>query len=365
MIDKEFIDCFKSYKGNFDNAATKEELDEFMSNNYMPATIANVSVGTDAVKYDLNVKPKKIMYFLTQTEKIFNYYFDVNNCRVFQNGKYISVEVPNKETGLYGFKDCLLSLQKITDHDGKMYISIGEKSGQENINYDLASMPHFLVAGQTGSGKSVFLHNVILSLLGQYGTDDLQMVLIDPKQVEFGFYDGVPQVESVISDSSIATRKIRSLCDEMDERYNVLKNNVVRDIASYNRLGKSKMPRIIVIVEELADLVLSQGDEVIKDITRLVVKARACGIHVILATQRPEARFFTGKLTSNFQCRVAFSVASVDDSRIILGCKGAETLLGNGDGIFRSNNGQSNTRFKSALVTESDIKKAVSLLQQV
>lgn len=364
MIEERFIECFKSYKGSHDKAATKEELDEFMSNNYMPATIANISVGTDAVKYDLNVRPKKIIYFLTQTEKIFNYYFDVNNCRVFQNGKYISVEVPNRETGLYGFKDCLLSLQKITDHDGKMYISIGEKAGMENINYDLASMPHLLVAGQTGSGKSVFLHNVILSLLGQYGTEDLQLVLIDPKQVEFGFYDGIPQVESVIADASMATRKIRAICDEMETRYKLIAENVVRDIASYNRLGKAKMPRIVVIVEELADLVLSQGDDVIKDITRLVVKARACGIHIILATQRPEAKFFTGKLTSNFQCRVAFSVASIEDSRIILGRKGAETLLGNGDGIFRSNNGQSNTRFKSALITEEEIKNAVRILKE-
>ena len=127
---------------------------------------------------------------------------------------------------------------------------------------------------------------------------------------------------------------------------------------------KSQSGIFLRIIEELADLVISQGNEVIPDITRLVVKARACGIHIVLATQRPEAEFITGKLRSNFQCRVAFSTATSIDSRIILGRHGAEKLKGSGDGIFRSNNGQENTRFQSALVTEKEIKTAVRMLQE-
>lgn len=363
MIASKFIYCFNQSKKDDRNIVTKNNLSKFIEENYFNGKVVGVHAGTTVTRYDIEVAPKSIKYFL-KLEKEFNSFFDTNECRLFQNGKYVCVEVPNKYRGIYGFRDCISSLQTISDHKNKLFVSIGESLDGKNINYDLTSMPHLLVAGQTGSGKSIFLHNVILSLLMQYSKEELNLVLIDPKIVEFGFYRNAPQVREVVTNTERAVRKIRDLCDEMDERYSTFADKGVRDIASYNQESSVKMPRIVVVIEELADLFISQGEEVISDITRLVVKARACGIHIILATQRPEAEFMTGKLRSNFQCRVAFSTATNIDSRIILGKYGAEKLKGNGDGIFRSNNGTKQVRFQSALITESEIKNAIKLLQE-
>lgn len=361
MIAGKYLHCFNKSKKDDRNIVTKKSLSEFIESNYFSGSVKEIHIGTSITRYDIETKPKAIKYFL-KLEREFNSFFNSNNCRLYQNGKYICVEVPNKYRGIYGFADCISSLQTISDHENKLHISIGEALDGSNINYDLVKMPHLLVAGQTGSGKSIFLHNIILSLLLQYEQRDINLLLIDPKEVEFSFYRNAPQVREVVTTPERAIRKIRDMCDEMDNRYSVFSEKCVRDISSYNKVSEAKMPRIVVFVEELADLVISQGTDVISDITRLVIKARACGIHVILSTQRPEAEFMTGKLKSNFQCRVAFSTATSIDSRIILGKYGAEKLNGCGDGIFRSNNGQTQIRFQSALVTEEEIKSSMELL---
>lgn len=363
MIPCKFIDCFNNSVKDDRNIVTKNNLSNFISDNYFNGRVVSVHAGTTVTRYDIEVKPKAIKYFM-KLEREFNSFFDTNDCRIFQNGKYVCVEVPNKYRGIYGFRDCISSLQQISDHNNKLYITIGEALDGTNINYDFVSMPHLLVAGQTGSGKSIFLHNVILSLLLQYDKNELNMLLIDPKEVEFSFYRNAPQVREVVTNNERAARKIRDMCDEMDNRYTAFAEKGVRDISSYNNTSSVKMPRIVMVIEELADLIISQGESIVSDITRLVVKARACGIHIILATQRPEAEFMTGKLRSNFQCRVAFSTATNIDSRIILGRYGAEKLKGNGDGIFRSNNGLEQVRFQSAYITEDEIKKAIKLLQE-
>lgn len=361
MIAGKYLECFNKSKKDDRNIVTKKNLARFIEDNYFNGAVKEVHAGTTVTRYDIEVRPKGIKYFL-KLEKEFNAFFNSNNCRLYQNGKYVCIEVPNKYRGMYGFADCISSLQTISDQKNKLHVSIGEALDGTNINYDLVKMPHLLVAGQTGSGKSVFLHNIILSLLLQYTKDDVNLLLFDPKEVEFSFYRNAPQVREVVTNGDRTARKIRDMCDEMDNRYSVFAEKYVRDISSYNEISEVKMPRIVVFVEELADLVISQGSEVISDITRLVVKARACGIHIVLATQRPEAEFMTGKLRSNFQCRVAFSTADARGSQMILGRKGAEKLKGNGDGILRTNNGQEQTRFQSALITEEEIKKAVSLL---
>lgn len=363
MIASKFIECFKKSFRDDRNIVTKKHLSEFISDNYFNGVVKEVHAGTTVTRYDIEVKPKSIKYFL-KLEKEFNSFFNTNDCRLFQNGKYICVEVPNKYRGTYGFADCISSLQTVSSNKDNLFVSIGEALDGTNINYDLVAMPHLLVAGQTGSGKSMFLHNVILSLLLQYSEEEVNLLLIDPKEVEFSFYRNAPQVREVVSNTERAERKLRDMCDEMDNRYSMFAEKGVRDIFSYNENSTVKMPRVVVIIEELADLIISQGEEIISDITRLVVKARACGIHVILATQRPEAEFMTGKLRSNFQCRVAFSTATNFDSRIILGKYGAEKLKGNGDGIFRSNDGMSQIRFQSALITEKEIKNAIKLLNK-
>lgn len=361
MINNSILPLLNESKKDDRNAVSKKALSDFIDSNYFNGKVMNVSVGTTVTRYDILTKPKAIKYFLG-LEKQFNAFFDTNDCRVFQNGKYVCVEVPNKYIGTYGMKECASELQGYSG-DNSLWIPLGEGIDGKCIVYDLVQMPHLLVAGQTGSGKSIFLHNVIISLISQYTSNEINLLLIDPKKVEFEFYRGIDCVREVITTPERAVQKINDLCDEMDSRYKMFSELSVRDIESYNSKSDVRLPRIVLIIEELSDLAITSKDEVIKDISRLIYKARACGIHVILSTQRPDSDFVTGKLKNNFQCRAVFSMASIHDSRTALGTKGAEKLKGNGDGIFRSNNGQKNTRFQSPLVTEKEIKAVVNFIK--
>ena len=362
MIQAKYIECFEKTLRDDRNLVSKKNLSSFIEKNYFNATVEEVNTGTAITRYDIKVQPKAIKYFLKLLRE-FNAFFDTNDCRLFQNGKLVCLEVPNKYVGTYRFSDCIASLQTITNHTGKLYVSIGESLNCKNIIYDLVSMPHLLIGGGTGSGKSIFLHNLILSLLLQYSSKEVNLILIDPKEVEFNFYRNAPQVREVVVNAEVACRRIRDLCDEMDNRYKIFSDIGVRDIESYNKKSEIKMTRIVVFIEELADLIIQQGSDIISNITRLVVKARACGIHIILSTQRPEAEFMTGKLRSNFQCSVAFATASQFDSKMIIGTKGAEKLKGNGDGLFRPNDNEL-IRFQSAFISEEEIKNAVKLLNE-
>ena len=362
MIQAKYIECFEKTLRDDRNLVSKKNLSSFIEKNYFNATVEEVNTGTAITRYDIKVQPKAIKYFLKLLRE-FNAFFDTNDCRLFQNGKLVCLEVPNKYVGTYRFSDCIASLQTITNHTGKLYVSIGESLNCKNIFYDLVSMPHLLIGGGTGSGKSIFLHNLILSLLLQYSSKEVNLILIDPKEVECNFDRTAPQVREVVVNAEVACRRIRDLCDEMDNRYKIFSDIGVRDIESYNKKSEIKMTRIVVFIEELADLIIQQGSDIISNITRLVVKARACGIHIILSTQRPEAEFMTGKLRSNFQCSVAFATASQFDSKMIIGVKGAEKLKGNGDGLFRPNDNEL-IRFQSAFISEEEIINAVKLLNE-
>ena len=330
-----------------------EKFEDFICT-YWNGRVTKSSVGTSVARYSVLVNAKHIDAFMKLTRQ-FNAHFDTNNVRLTQDGKFVLVEVPNQERGVYGMKDCAKALMQIPKKDNEIIISIGEDVSTECITYNLVEMPHMLVSGQTGSGKSVFLHNVILSMIMQYSPEDVQLVLVDPKVVEFKFYDGEPHVKELVTSPNRGGIAIQDLCKEMDLRYEMMADAGVQDIARYNMEANKKLPRIVLIVEELGDLAISSKDEVIKDILRLTFKARACGIHLIICTQRPDSQYMTGRLKNNVQCRAVFSMASVADSRVALGKKGAETLNGKGDGIFRNNNGTSNIRFQSPFVTEQEI----------
>lgn len=362
MISDKFLNVLNESKKDDRNIVSKKVLSKFITKKHfgLVANVENVFLGTSVTRYDVVVDPIYISAFLT-LERQFVAFFNKNNIRLFQNGKYACIEVPNKYEGTYGMKECARALQERRTN-GKLEISIGERIDGKCITYDICEMPHLLVTGQTGSGKSIFLHNIILSLIMQYKEDELNLILIDPKKVEFEFYRKVPCVREVITTSDTAKQKINDLCDEMDSRYKMFSEISCRDIESYNEKSGSKIPRIVLIIEELAELAITSKDSIIKDIQRLLLKARACGMHVILSTQRPDSDFMSGKLKNNFQCKAVFSMASITDSRVALGTKGAEKLKGNGDGIFRSNNGQENTRFKAPFVTEKEIKAVVNLV---
>lgn len=245
-------------------------------------------------------------------------------------------------------------------------ICIGVSSLGETVVKDLASFPHLMVAGSTGSGKSVALNNLIVSILGLRSPAEAQLVLIDPKAVEFSIYSGLPNLlTEVISDTSIAASCLSSLCDLMDSRYKILKENNVRNIQEYQSLsqrGKLKMPFIVVVIDELGDLIMEGGKEIENSVGRLAQKARAAGIHLILATQRPTADIIKGLIKTNVPGRLAFRVSSRVDSEVILGERGAESLLGKGDCLLSEVESTELVRLQAPFISMNEIKAVCSQL---
>ena len=245
-------------------------------------------------------------------------------------------------------------------------ICIGISSLGETVVKDLASFPHLMVAGSTGSGKSVALNNLIVSILGLRSPSEAQLVLIDPKAVEFSIYSGLPNLlTEVISDTSMAASCLSSLCDLMDSRYKILKENNVRNIQEYQSLsqrGKLKMPFIVVVIDELGDLIMEGGKEIENSVGRLAQKARAAGIHLILATQRPTADIIKGLIKTNVPGRLAFRVSSRVDSEVILGERGAESLLGKGDCLLSEVESTELVRLQAPFISMDEIKAVCSQL---
>ncbi|MDB4260615.1 DNA translocase FtsK [Porticoccaceae bacterium] len=246
-------------------------------------------------------------------------------------------------------------------------ICIGLSSLGETVVRDLTSFPHLMVAGSTGSGKSVALNNLIVSILGLRPPSEAQLVLIDPKAVEFSIYDGLPNLlTEVISDTSQAADCLSSLCEVMNSRYEILKENNVRNIQEYKSLsqhGKLKMPFIVVVIDELGDLMMEGGKDIENSVGRLAQKARAAGIHLVLATQRPTADIIKGLIKTNVPARLAFRVSSRVDSEVILGEKGAESLLGKGDALLSEVESTELVRIQAPFIGMNEIKAVCDQLR--
>jgi S-DNA-T family DNA segregation ATPase FtsK/SpoIIIE len=246
-------------------------------------------------------------------------------------------------------------------------LCVGVSSLGEKIVRDLASFPHLMLAGSTGSGKSVALNNLIISILGLRTPAQAQLVLIDPKAVEFSVYQGLPNLlTEVISETSDAIDCLSMLCEIMDSRYTILKENNVRNIQEYQALsqrGKLKMPFIIVVIDELGDLIMEGGKSVENSVGRLAQKARAAGIHLILATQRPTADIVKGLIKTNVSGRLAFRVSSRVDSEVILGERGAETLSGKGDSLLSEVESTDLIRIQAPYVSMDEIKAVCDQLR--
>ena len=236
---------------------------------------------------------------------------------------------------------------------------------------DIAKTPHMLVAGSTGSGKSVCINNIIMSIIMRTTPDEVKMVLVDPKKVEFSVYDGIPHLlMPVVTDPKKANVALQKIVVEMDERYDIFKNSGTKNIISYNEeiekelkknpdCGKTKMPYILVIIDELADLMLVAAKEVEESIMRITQLARAAGIHLIVATQRPSTNVVTGVIKANIPTRVSFAVSSSIDSRTILDMTGAEKLLGRGDMLYKPQDENTPTRVQGSFVSDGEIKRVV------
>jgi DNA segregation ATPase FtsK/SpoIIIE, S-DNA-T family len=274
----------------------------------------------------------------------------------------VGIEVPNEKRDIVGIRE-VLSDDVFTHHKSRLAIAIGKDIQWDYIVGDLAKMPHLLIAGQTGSGKSVGMNWFILSLLYKNAPSDLRMIMVDPKQVELWVYDGIPHLLTpVINSPDKALNALKWAVAEMERRYSTLKPMNARNLEEYNAKvsPKDRMPVIVIIIDELADLMMSGNKKEVEGaVTRIAQKARAVGLHMILATQRPSVDVITGLIKANVPSRVAFTVASQVDSRTILDSIGAEDLLGRGDMLYFPTGAMASTRIQWVLVETDEIERVV------
>jgi S-DNA-T family DNA segregation ATPase FtsK/SpoIIIE len=275
----------------------------------------------------------------------------------------VGIEVPNKKPAVVRIRENLES-ESFKNRKNNLSIALGKDVSGKCWSTEISGMPHLLVAGSTGSGKSVCLNTIIISLLYQNNPDTLRMILVDPKRVEFPIYNGIPHLLTpVITDVTKTVYALRWAISEMDHRFDVLSKASKRNLESYNESAKEKMPYIVIIIDELADLMIAAAAEVEGSIIRLTQMARAVGIHLIVATQRPSVDVITGLIKANIPCRIAFSVASLMDSRTILDSAGAEKLVGKGDLLFMSPSSSTPRRLQGTYVTDDEIKSVVTFLK--
>ncbi len=275
----------------------------------------------------------------------------------------IGVEIPNRQPETVYIKEILTS-SYFRDNNFRLPLALGKDISGQPCVADLAKMPHLLIAGATGSGKSVCLNSVITSLLYRLHPDEVRFVMIDPKMLELSVYSGIPHLEKpVVVSHKVAERILGDAVIEMEERYKRLARASVRNIEDYNAKGDELLPYLIIIVDELADLIMSGSNKSEAQITRLAQMARAVGIHLILATQRPSVDVITGLIKANFSSRIAFQVASKIDSRTILDANGAEKLLGSGDMLFLQAGLPEPVRVHGSLVAGTETERIVTYLK--
>ena len=266
----------------------------------------------------------------------------------------VGIEVPNKSIALVGLRS-LLELED--SQQSSLTIALGRDVRGDAIMTNMATMPHLLVAGSTGSGKSVGIHVILMSLLYKNTPATLKLLMIDPKRVELTHYHDIPHLVSpVITNAKGAVKALRWAVQEMEKRYEMLASVKCRDIGSYNETAEEPMPYLVVVIDELADLMSTSPREIEASIVRLAQMARAVGIHLIVSTQRPSVEVITGLIKANIATRIAFKVASQIDSRTILDSAGAEKLLGNGDMLFMSGDTAKERRIQGAYVSEKEVR---------
>ena len=287
----------------------------------------------------------------------------------------VGIEVPNKKKTMVNFRE-LISSDAFRSHKSPLAFAVGRNIAGQPVVADLAKMPHLLIAGATGSGKSVFINTLIMSLIYKSAPDEVKFIMIDPKVVELSVYNGIPQLLiPVVTDPKKAAGALNWAVQEMTSRYQKFAETGSRDLKSYNahieqmdvpegQKRPKKMYRIVVIVDELADLMMVAQNDVEESICRLAQLARAAGIHLVIATQRPSVDVITGLIKANMPSRVALSVTSGVDSRTIIDMNGAEKLLGNGDMLFYPQGYQKPARIQGAFLSDDEIGRVTDFLKK-
>ena len=355
------------------NPVTSEEvahnavlLEETLDNFGITAKVVNATQGPTVTRYELEpakgTKVSRIMG-LQDDLKMSLAAVDIRMEAPIPGKSAVGIEIPNKNVSAVHLRD-VLDCEEFQQAIGGIPVGLGKDIADMPVITDLAKMPHLLVAGSTGSGKSVCVNTLISSILFSRKPDEVKLILVDPKMVELSVYNGIPHLMlPVVTDMNKAAAVLRWAVREMDARYMTLATAGVRNVASYNKQNPTKsMPLILIIIDELADLMMTNPD-VEESIDRLAAKARAAGIHMVLATQRPSVDVITGKIKANVPSRIAFTVATQIDSRTILDQAGAERLLGRGDMLFNPIGANKPIRIQGAFISDEEVEELIAFVK--
>lgn len=370
-----------SRKANTDNGQKLREtalrLQQTLHTFGVNVTVTDISQGPAVTRYELQpevgVKVSKIVN-LADDIKLNLAATDIRIEAPIPGKAAVGIEVPNNENSAVALRD-LLESAEFQNFDSKLAFAVGKDIGGKTVVTDIAKMPHMLIAGSTGSGKSVCINTIIMSLLYKASPDEVKLIMVDPKVVELSVYNGIPHLMvPVVTDPKKAAAALHWGVAEMTERYKKFADLNVRDLKGYNKKVSEmrenngqpipeKMPQIVIIVDELADLMMVAPGEVEESICRLAQLARAAGIHLIIATQRPSVDVITGLIKANMPSRVAFAVSSGVDSRTILDMNGAEKLLGKGDMLFYPQGMSKPSRVQGAFVSDKEVSAVVEFIK--
>jgi len=348
-----------------------KKLEETLKSFGVDAKVVNVSMGPAVTRYELQPSPG------VKVSKIVNLSDDISlnlaasGVRIeapIPGKAAIGIEVPNKEIVPVFLREVLDS-KEFKENDSKLAFALGKDISGKNMVADIAKMPHLLVAGATGSGKSVCINSIIISLLYKASPKDVKLLMVDPKVVELGIYNGIPHLLiPVVTDPKKAAGALNWAIQEMVNRYKLFADRGVRDLRGYNALLAEKgeeelLPQIVIIIDELADLMMVAPNDVEDAICRLAQMARAAGMHLVIATQRPSVDVITGVIKANIPSRIAFSVSSQVDSRTIIDMAGAEKLLGKGDMLFYPVGEPKPIRVKGTFVSDKEVERVVEFIK--
>ncbi len=358
--------------GTLEMRENSRRLNETLASFKIEAHIVNVTRGPSVTRYEVELKKGVKLSKLTSAADDIALSLGATGVRIAAIPGKISVvgiEVPNRAVTMVSLREVIDS-QDFAKAKSKSSFAVGRDIGGNCIVGNIARLPHMLIAGTTGSGKSVCMNSIIISLLYKASPDDVKLIMVDPKMVELGIYNGIPHLLiPVVTDPKKAAGSLQWAVSEMMRRYKAMSDAGVRDLESYNSIMESqemegtKLPQVVVIIDELADLMLVAAKEVEESICRIAQMGRAAGIHLIIATQRPSADVITGLMKANIPSRIAFSVASAMESRIILDTQGAEKLVGKGDMLYAPIGNGKPKRVQGCFVSDPEVEAVATYVK--
>ncbi|MGK8424441.1 DNA translocase FtsK [Staphylococcus epidermidis] len=347
----------------------KQELNDALYYFNVPAEVKNVTEGPSVTRFELSVEKGVKVSRITALQDDIKMALAAKDIRIeapIPGTSLVGIEVPNQNPTKVNLRSIIES-PKFKNTESKLTVAMGYRINNEPLLMDIAKTPHALIAGATGSGKSVCINSILMSLLYKNHPEELRLLLIDPKMVELAPYNDLPHLVSpVITDVKAATQSLKWAVEEMEKRYKLFAQYHVRNITAFNKKApyEQRMPKIVIVIDELADLMMMAPQDVEQSIARIAQKARACGIHMLVATQRPSVNVITGLIKANIPTRIAFMVSSSVDSRTILDSGGAERLLGYGDMLYLGSGMNKPIRVQGTFVSDDEIDEVVDFIKK-